>query len=137
MKGYMSEHVEAERSKMYAKATERAKKGLDKMLEDLQETVENNLAHIIAVTREDFGTLVADRNVFKALGDVKKNIEELLVEADTRFNSVFDTPDRVQIKRENVDENMPERMEGMSIEEGRSAEGIQFDSDILRSQVGV
>lgn len=108
------------------------------MLEDLQETVENNLANIIAVTREDFGTLVADRNVFKALRDVKKkNIEELLVEADTRFNSVFDTPDRVQIKRENVDENMPERMEGMSIEEGRSAEGIQFDSDILRSQVGV
>lgn len=107
------------------------------MLEDLQETVENNLAHIIAVTREDFGTLVADRNVFKALEDVKKNVGELLVEADTRFNSVFDTPDRVQIKRENVDENMPERIEGMSIEEGRSAEGIQFDSDILRSQVGV
>lgn len=136
MKGYMSEHVEAERSKMYAKATERAKKGLDKMLEDTQETVENNLAHIIAVIREDFGTLVADRNVFKALGDVKENIEELLGEADTRFNPVFDTPGQVHIKAENASENMPERMEGMSIDEG-GAEGIQLDSDILRSQVGV
>lgn len=136
MKGYMSEHVEAERSKTYAKATERAKEGLDKMLEDLQENVKNNLAHIIAVTREDFGTLVADRNVFRALGDVKKNIEGLLMAADTRFNPVFDTPNQVQIKAENAGENMPERMEGMSIDEG-GAEGIQFDSDILRSQVGV
>lgn len=136
MKGYMSQHVEAERSKMYATATEGAKEGLDKMMEDLQETVENKLAHIIAVIREDFGTLVADRNVFKALGDVKESIEELLGEADTRFNPVFDTPDQVHIKAENAGENMPERMESMSIDEG-GAEGIQFDSDILRSQVGV
>jgi hypothetical protein len=132
----MSEHVEMERSKMYVNATERAKDGLDKMLEELQENVENNLANIIAVAREDFGTLVADRNVFKALGDVGKKIEGLLMAADTRFSPEFDTPDQVRIKAENMGENMPEQMEGMSIDEG-SAEGITVYGDILRYQIGV
>jgi len=136
MKGHMSEHVETERSKMYADATERAKDGLDKMLEELQENVENNLAHIIAVAREDFGTLVVDRNVFKALGDVGRKIERVLMAADTRFSPEFDTPDQLRIKAENMGENMPEQMEGMSIDEG-SAEGIPIHGDILRYQVGV
>ncbi|KAK0753134.1 Dynamin family-domain-containing protein [Schizothecium vesticola] len=136
MKGHMSEHVETERSKMYVNATERAKDGLGKMLEEVQENVKNNLAQIIAVAREDFGTLVADRNVFKALGDVGKKIEGLLMAADTRFSPEFDTPDQVRIKAENMGENMPEQMEGMSIDE-RGAESIPVHGDILRYQVGV
>ncbi|KAK1827808.1 hypothetical protein QBC39DRAFT_393544 [Podospora conica] len=129
MKDHVSERVETERSKMYANATERAKEGLDKMLDELQDNFKDQVAHIVAVVREDFTTLVADRNTFKALGDVSKKVELLLVAADLRFDHFFHTQHEVIVKSEDVDENMPERMGRMSIDmEGAAAFPVNGDA---------
>ena len=121
---------------MYATATEQAKQSLDTMLENLQQTVQEQVGHIIEVAYEDFTTLLEDRNIFKALGDVGKKTEKLLVAADARFNTVFEAQDASIVKSKDLGENVPGKMEDMSInDEGAAAHPVNGDG--LFHQAGV
>ena len=131
----MSSHVEQERARMYVTATDQAKQSLDTMLDSLQHTVQEQVGHILQVAHEDFTTLLADRNIFKALGDVGKKIEKLLVLADTKFSPVFEAQDATIVKSENLGENMPGKMEDMTIKD-EGATALPVNGDGVFDQAG-
>ena len=136
MKAHMNGHVDTERLRMFTAATDQAKDSLDTMLENLQQTVQEQVGHILEVAYEDFTTLLEDRNIFKAIGDVGKKIEKLLVAADARFSTVFEVQDASFVKSKDLGENVPEKMEDMSInDEGATA--LPVNGDGLFHQAGV
>jgi hypothetical protein len=84
----MNTHVVNTRQLMFRAATARARNSLDAMLDNLQSEVEASVNGIVAMIENDYLSLVADRNIFKALASARDEVRDILAKADSRFEKV-------------------------------------------------
>ncbi|KAK3692105.1 hypothetical protein B0T22DRAFT_435429 [Podospora appendiculata] len=93
IKDHMSSHVNAVRRRMFRKATSDVQKHLDQMLVGLRSSVEVDVARIVGLVEEDYKSLVAGKDIFKAFSAAREGVRDLLFEADKRFKRVVETHD--------------------------------------------
>lgn len=93
MKAHLVEHVEGVRGTMFRDATQKATNALNATLDELESAVEKRVEETLALINRDYGALLADQNIFKALSTAREEIRHLLSQVDDRFDRALQSPD--------------------------------------------
>ncbi|KAK5652529.1 hypothetical protein OQA88_10435 [Cercophora sp. LCS_1] len=82
-------HINEKRGAMFARVSGKARDLLDKMMDNVHKEAQTRAGGIVSRIKDDYTTLVVDKNIFKALKDVRERIKRILLAADSNFVKVY------------------------------------------------
>ncbi|KAG7290833.1 hypothetical protein NEMBOFW57_000838 [Staphylotrichum longicolle] len=82
MKETMIQHVNQERVPMFEEVASSTKTALNKMLVKLHDKITQRTGGVISQVNDDYTALVSDRNIFKDLAKVRKEVGNILRQCD-------------------------------------------------------
>ncbi|KAK0711461.1 Dynamin family-domain-containing protein [Lasiosphaeris hirsuta] len=89
IKDHMTTDIERQREAMFRRATQQVKKSVNSSVNDIEIKFLNNVARIMYHIRENYTSLVTDRNIFKVLGSAREDVRQILQNADDVFRDVY------------------------------------------------
>ncbi|KAK3357103.1 hypothetical protein B0T25DRAFT_589476 [Lasiosphaeria hispida] len=141
VKDHMTADIEKQREAMFRRATQRVKESVNISLDAVEVRFLKNVARIVHHIRDNFTSLVDDRNVFKVLENGHEDVRKILLNADSVFEGVYRVPispigpTPVALIAD-MGYNVSDRLAAMSVSGEVPATAAGVDGDVTMGNVG-